>query len=363
MQDADQKRSALELAGQRRGGGEHRRWCIVGIVEHQQRRSVALAGFGDGRQGGLGDLATAGVKHRRPGALELGRELGDEPRLADPRRPPDQRADHSALARLRPAVPQPGQLALPPGEQRRAALELARQLDDRRRRIESQVLGEDLLLQEAQLAPGLDPDLLGERPVGLAVGVKRLGLAPGAIERQHALGVQALAQRLLGDQRLESGDHLVVAPGGELGVERELERLQMKFLEPPDLGRREWLRGDVGERSAVPERKRCAGGAVGDRLVGFAARTLDKLLEVHRVHRVLRDLELVAASVGDDACSAVVGGQCLAQLRDVVLDVLGGARRWALGPQAIDQLLGAHCAVGAQGEHREHRSLLASFEW
>ena len=153
------------------------------------------------------------------------------------------------FARLLPALAQPGQLALAPGEQRRADLELERQLCDRRRRVEGGVLGEDLLLEAAQLGPGLDPDLLAERPVGLAVGLQRLGLAPGAIEGEHALGVEALAQGLLRDQRLELGEHLVVAPGGELGVDRQLQRLQMKFLEP------------AGSRPArmAPRRRRRAG--------------------------------------------------------------------------------------------------------
>ena len=42
MKDADQERPALGLAGERRGGLEHRRRCVVGVVEHQQRRSMAL---------------------------------------------------------------------------------------------------------------------------------------------------------------------------------------------------------------------------------------------------------------------------------------------------------------------------------
>ena len=104
-------------------------------------------------------------------------------------------------------------LALASGEQRRAALELDRELDDRRRRVEARVLGEDLLLQALELGAGLDPDLLDQRLARLAVGLERLGLAPVAIEGEHPLRVQALSQRLLGDQGLEPGDRLGVAPG------------------------------------------------------------------------------------------------------------------------------------------------------
>ena len=144
-------RARAAAASRTRGRG------VVGVVEHQQRRSVARAGLGDGRQGGLGDLAAAGVEDRGALALDLGRELGDEPRLADPRRPPDHHADDPALARPAPAPAQPVKLALAAGEQRRAALELHRQLDDRRRCVEARVLGEDLLLEALSSGPGSTP--------------------------------------------------------------------------------------------------------------------------------------------------------------------------------------------------------------
>ena len=135
---------------------------VLGVVEHQQRRSVARGGLGDGRQRRLGDFAAAGVEDRGALALDLGRELGHQPRLADPRRPPDHHADDPALARPAPARAQPVKLALASGEQRRAALELHRQLDDRRRCVEARVLGEDLLLQALELGARLDPDLLDQ---------------------------------------------------------------------------------------------------------------------------------------------------------------------------------------------------------
>ena len=148
MKDADHERSALGLAGQGRGGLEDARRGILGVVEHQQRRSVARGGLGDGRQRALGDLATAGVEDRGALALDLGRELGHEPRLADPRRPPDHHADDPALARPAPAPcaasrssrSRPASSGEPPSS-------CDRQLDDRRRCVEARVLGQDLLLQ------------------------------------------------------------------------------------------------------------------------------------------------------------------------------------------------------------------------
>jgi hypothetical protein len=119
---------------------------FVGVVEHQKRWSVARAGLGDRRQRRLGDLATAGIEDRGALLLDLARELSDETRLADAPRPPDHHADNPALPRPGPAPAQPVELALASGEERRAPLELNRQLDDRRRGLEGRVLGEDLLL-------------------------------------------------------------------------------------------------------------------------------------------------------------------------------------------------------------------------
>ena len=263
MKDADHERAALGLAGEGRGGLEHARGGVVGVVEHQQRRSVARGGLGDGRQRPLGGCATAGVKHRRTGALDLACELGHEPRLADlrraprrGRRPPALRspapsacAARPARARVRRAAasrPRAGRAARRSATVRRGSGSWARICSCRR----------------LQLGARLDPDLLDQRLARLAVGLERLGLAPVAIEGEHALCVQALSQGLLGDQRLEPGDRLGVAPGGELGVDRQLDRPQVKLLEPADLGSGERLGGDVGERGAAPELERGSGQAV-----------------------------------------------------------------------------------------------------
>ena len=52
-------------------------------------------------------------------------------------------------------------------------------------------------------SPGLDAQLLNERPAGVLVGLQRFGLAVRAVERQHLLGAETLAVGVLGDQGLE----------------------------------------------------------------------------------------------------------------------------------------------------------------
>ena len=91
-----------------------------------------------------------------------------------------------------------------------------------------------------------------------AVGGERVGLPAAAVQRQHPLRVQPLAQRLGGDERLELADHLAVPALVEVVLDRELERRQPQLLQPPDLGARERLVGDVVERRAAPQRQRLA---------------------------------------------------------------------------------------------------------
>jgi hypothetical protein len=220
-------------------------------------------------------------------------------------------------------------------------------------------VAEDRLLQVAELGAGLDPDLLDQRPVGGAVALHRLGLASGAVEGEHALRMEALVGGVLSDQRLEASEYIGVAPSGELGVDRQPDRPQVKLLEAADFGSRERLRGDVGERGAAPELERASGRAVGDPLLRLRPGSIDQALEANRVHRVGRQLELVASTVGDDRGPRAVGGQFLSQLRDVVLDVLGGAGRRAISPEAVDQVVDADRPIGPKREHRQHGSLLA----
>ena len=137
---------------------EHGGRGVVGVVEHEQGRKLALLGAADRLERGVGGARARGVDHR-PLGLDRGGELGGEPGLADPRGTGDERDPGPPLLGLGPALSQPPQLAVSTGEKRRSALELARELG-RRAGVEGGIVGEDLLLELAQLGPGLDPDLL-----------------------------------------------------------------------------------------------------------------------------------------------------------------------------------------------------------
>ncbi len=70
--------------------------------------------------------------------------------------------------------------------------------------------------------------------------------------------MDALAQGVLGGQRVELADHLGVATGLEIRVDRHLGGAQSQLLEAADLGGRERLLGQVRQRLAAPQRERVA---------------------------------------------------------------------------------------------------------
>ena len=188
-------------------------------------------------------------------------------------------------------------------------------------------------MQRAQLRAGLDADLIDERRARVTVRRERIRLAPGAVEREHQLRVQALTQRLAGDQRLELADELAVPSVGQIEVDRRFGGGEPQLLEAPDHGRGERLVGDVGQRRSAPERERLARGALGD-----------ETLEAARVDVVGRDPQLVAATAGDDRRPGV---EHAAQLRYVLLDHLRRGRRRVLAPQAFHQLVGGYGTAGS----------------
>ena len=116
--------------------------------------------------------------------------------------------------------------------------------------------------------------------------------------------MQPLAQRVLGQQRVDLAEDLLVAAGGQVGVDRQLGGGQPQLLEPADLGAGERLVGDVGERLAAKERQRLARGVRSRRAAG---RLADEPLEAQRVDQLAVDLQLVRAPARDDLRAAVGG--------------------------------------------------------
>ena len=201
-------------------------------------------------------------------------------------------------------------------------------------------------MEALQLGAGLDPDLLDQPGARVAVGLECLGLAAAPVEREHALAVKVLAQRLFGDQRVQLADHLAVATCLEIGVDRHLARAQAQLLEAADLIAGERLPGQVGQRLAAPQRERVARPAL-----------VEQPLREQRVDHAVGELELVAATVRDD--DRAVAGERAAQVRDVELHHLPAARAAARPPTGLPRGDPPRPSGRAPGEHREDRPLLA----
>ncbi len=205
---------------------------------------------------------------------------------------------------------------------------------------------------------GLDPELLDERGTRRRVGLERLGLPPGAVEREHQLTARTLAQRVLRHQPLQLADHLGVAPEGEVGVDAVLERREPQLLEARDRALGERLEREVAERRASPQPERLAQPRrPGFRVArGHGVATLgDERLEAVEVDVLRLDLEPIAGALRHDHPGVA---ERLAELRDVHLDAVRGAPGRRPAPELLDQPIDRHGLVGAQHEDREQRALL-----
>src|SRR4029077_7873774 len=92
----------------------------------------------------------------------------------------------------------------------------------------------------------------------LAIRGQRVGLPPSAVEREHELTAQPLAQRVLRDESLCLRDERRGPAEREVGVDAVLERSESQLLEPLDVDAGERLEREGGERVVAPTRRRPA---------------------------------------------------------------------------------------------------------
>ena len=81
-----------------------------------------------------------------------------------------------------------------------------------------------------------------------------LGLASAPVERKHELSLERLPRRVMGDERFELGDEVLMVAEREVGFDSRLQRGQPELFEPRGLDLRERLVGDVHE--SRPSRQR-----------------------------------------------------------------------------------------------------------
>src|SRR6185369_10076451 len=143
------------------------------------------------------------------------------------------------------------------------------------------VLPQHRLLQLPQLRAGLDAELVHVQLARLAVELERVGLPPGAVQREHQERAWTLTQRLARDQLLElRNDRLARL---DRRVEPVFVRLHPQLLE---------MCGD-GLRRSAPERKRF-----------FVPALATQLLEAVEVELALLDAQRVTGRARDEPVGA-----------------------------------------------------------
>ncbi len=213
------------------------------------------------------------------------------------------------------------------------------------------VLAQDRRLELLQLGARVEAELLDEGLARIAVRRERIGLAPGAVEREHELPARPLAQGLRLDERLELGDELGVAREREVGVDPLFEGDRPQLLEPGDLGLRERLVEEVGESRAAPQAERLAESGLrclGAPVLKRVSTLVGEADEAVRVDPVRVELEHVARRArGDDR------PERLAELRHVDLDGVRGGLGRLSRPEALDEAVDGDDATDVEREDGE----------
>ena len=216
------------------------------------------------------------------------------------------------------------------------------------------VLGEDPLLELAEVCPGLEAQLVRERRSCVPVDGERIRLTARAIEREHELTSDAFAVRMPADELLELSDELRMAAECEIGVDPVLGRREAELLETGDLVLRERLVGHVRERRPSPERESISQRRRRVRRRLFA-RVRHQLFEPVEIDVLGRDVEHVSRRLRRDDAVA----EHLAQPRHVHLQRLRRRRGSSSVPELVDQHVSGDDFPRTQHEQREERSLLS----
>ena len=208
------------------------------------------------------------------------------------------------------------------------------------------VLHQDRGFDLAELAAGLDAELLDEHVACSLVRGQRVDLPTGSVERDHEVSTEAFAVRVAAHEPLELCD-VDVATERELGVDPVFDRADPRLLEPWHLERRERLVGEVGERRLAPQSERLTEE---HRRPGDAPMRCerpcdaDQAFEPEQVHLLGVDGEDVSRRLGQQhrrlGARAAVRLERLAQVRDVDLQRRCRPLRRLVTPEPVDKAVG-----------------------
>ena len=96
--------------------------------------------------------------------------------------------------------------------------------------VESRILAQDLLVELAERAARLDPELVDEGGPRRLIGLERLGLAPCPVEGEHQLGAEVLAQRMLPGESVELADEVRMSSLRKIPLDPLLEAGKAELL-------------------------------------------------------------------------------------------------------------------------------------
>ena len=196
------------------------------------------------------------------------------------------------------------------------------------------------------------------------VGLERLSLPTGAIQRQHELASQPLPERMPCQLGLELADEVVMVSERQVGVHAILQGASMQLLEARDLRLGKRLVPELGERRTAPQ-SQCA-----VKRPARGARIAVRQSPPTGVQQCLKplDIELLGLDAqhvpGEQRVTTTLRapvvrpGSRPAQPRNGHLESPDRLLAVLAAPQLIDQVVARHHLVGIQQQQGEQRSLL-----
>jgi hypothetical protein len=167
---------------------------------------------------------------------------------------------------------------------------------------------------------------------------------------------------MLGHERLELSDQLVMTPELEIGVDPELDGGGSDLLQPRDRGLRELLVREVREGRTAPLRQRLpqAFGRLSGQPAGQQAPPLvHQSLEAVEVERLRLDPQDVPGRPRREH----VRRERPAQTRDVDAQRVAAPIARLVSPEVVDQAVGGDDLVGVQEQHRQKPARLGPAQW
>ena len=219
-------------------------------------------------------------------------------------------------------------------------------------------MAQDLPLELLQRRRRLDPERVDERAPQRPVGLERLLLAACAVEDEHAQRVQALAQRVLGDQGVELGREAgaCARAAGRRRCGPPAHRAAAPAGARPRGRRRARRRGRRAARHATGRARRAAAPRPAPRRRAPSAAVPSAVSRSKR-SRSTSSGPTAQPVAGRQRLDGRGRAQRLAQLRDLAVDLRDGGDRRRVAVELAGEPVDRDDAVGVQQQHGQQRAL------